>query len=226
VWEYPFVYHNIKLALESQRPPDIPSILDVGSGVTMFPFALARQGCNVIAVDADPGLVRSFAKASRLVSTAPGTVNMVISDANSLPVNHASVDCICCISVLEHIQRFDSVIEEFSRVLKPGGPLLLTVDIDLNSAFGFSAEALKHLRAKLSEYFRLAAPDRTVHPRRVLTSDNSRYPLYPPATGFQKLGQAAKTTVRPLYRVVMGRRPAFNGRRWLNTTFGAVLRRM
>lgn len=223
VWEYPFVYHNIKLALESQQSSEPPCVLDVGSGVTFFPFALARQGCNVITVDVDPCSVRSFAKASRLVPAAPGTARMLISDASTLPVKNASADCVCCISVLEHIERFETVIEEFTRVLKPGALLVLTVDLDLNGAFGFGAGALAQLRARLNEDFEMAAPDRTVHPQRLLTSKNSRYPLYPPTTGLRKIGQATKTAIRPFYRVLTGRRPFAS--RWHAATFGAILSR-
>src|ERR1017187_8804631 len=63
VWEYPYVYNNIKRALQLKCPHEMPRVLDVGSGVTFFPFAIARLGCNVIALDVDQCSSTSFSKA-------------------------------------------------------------------------------------------------------------------------------------------------------------------
>jgi SAM-dependent methyltransferase len=51
----------------------------------------------------------------------------VINYAENLPFGDQSFDTILCTEVLEHTQRPQQVMQEFSRVLKPGGHLLLTV---------------------------------------------------------------------------------------------------
>lgn len=50
----------------------------------------------------------------------------IISDITSIPLPDHSVDAVMCIEVLEHIPDPVSAIKEFSRLVKPGGYLLLT----------------------------------------------------------------------------------------------------
>jgi ubiquinone/menaquinone biosynthesis C-methylase UbiE len=50
----------------------------------------------------------------------------IISDITSIPVNNASFDVILCTEVFEHIPDPISALKEFSRILKPGGKLILT----------------------------------------------------------------------------------------------------
>lgn len=50
-----------------------------------------------------------------------------IDDATSLPFPDASFDVITCIEVLEHLFNPNDAIDEMSRVLKPGGILIVTV---------------------------------------------------------------------------------------------------
>jgi SAM-dependent methyltransferase len=49
-----------------------------------------------------------------------------ISDIWNIPASDASFDCILCTEVLEHIPYPNETIQEFSRLLKPGGKLILT----------------------------------------------------------------------------------------------------
>lgn len=48
-------------------------------------------------------------------------------DLHCLPVADASVDCIVCNAVLEHVPQPDLAIAEMTRVLKPGGGLWIEV---------------------------------------------------------------------------------------------------
>lgn len=50
----------------------------------------------------------------------------VISDITSIPEPDASFDAIMCIEVFEHIPEPVKAVEEFSRILKPGGILIIT----------------------------------------------------------------------------------------------------
>lgn len=50
----------------------------------------------------------------------------IISDIISIPLSDHSVDAIMCTEVLEHIPDPIAAIKEFSRLVKPGGYLLLT----------------------------------------------------------------------------------------------------
>jgi len=51
----------------------------------------------------------------------------IISDIIDIPCSNASFDAILCSEVLEHIPEPALALREFSRILKPGGKLILTV---------------------------------------------------------------------------------------------------
>lgn len=50
-------------------------------------------------------------------------------DIIDIPLNDASVDVILCTEVFEHIKNPILALKEFSRILKPGGTLLLTAPV-------------------------------------------------------------------------------------------------
>ena len=50
----------------------------------------------------------------------------LVSDITSIPAPDGSFDAILCSEVLEHVPEPDRALDEFSRLLKPGGTLILT----------------------------------------------------------------------------------------------------
>ena len=50
-----------------------------------------------------------------------------ICPAENLPMDDKSFDFVLCTQVLEHVRKPEAVISEFSRIMKPGGLLFLTV---------------------------------------------------------------------------------------------------
>jgi SAM-dependent methyltransferase len=61
----------------------------------------------------------------------PG-VDMVADITRPLPYPDSSVDEIYCAHTLEHIQRWEDVVIEFYRILRPGGKLIIRVPITPN----------------------------------------------------------------------------------------------
>jgi SAM-dependent methyltransferase len=51
----------------------------------------------------------------------------IVADISSLPYESRSVDAVICNTVLEHVTNPEKVIEEISRVMKPGGLVYITV---------------------------------------------------------------------------------------------------
>ena len=50
----------------------------------------------------------------------------IVSDITKIPAKDNAFDAIMCIEVLEHLPRPIKAIEEFARILKPKGKLILT----------------------------------------------------------------------------------------------------
>jgi ubiquinone/menaquinone biosynthesis C-methylase UbiE len=53
----------------------------------------------------------------------------IVSDITEIPVPDRSFDAIMCIEVFEHIPRPIEALEEFSRILRPGGTLVVTTPV-------------------------------------------------------------------------------------------------
>lgn len=92
-------------------------VLDVGCGGGFVSNALSREGVTqVTGVDLSAS---SLEVARRWDST--GRVRYQPGDAYHLPLPCASFDCVTALDMLEHVDNPALVIEECSRVLKPGG---------------------------------------------------------------------------------------------------------
>ena len=174
VWEYPYVYHHLKEWRGLLPEGAAPRVLDMGSGVTFFPFAVARLGCHVTCADIDPVCLEDLGRAIGLLPQSPGSVDVLLTDGRLLPFDSDSLDAIYCISVLEHVPDFEHAVAGMARALRPGGMLLLTVDVDLKDPEDIDRH--KRLGAALNDYFLYAAADRTVHPSDMLTMNRGPYP--------------------------------------------------
>ena len=132
-FEYPWAHAQIRSRITAG------TIVEVGGGMSGFQFVLAREGYDVINVD--PGMAakgkgwevtaeshqyvaRIFRSPARLIPTT--------LDQAALP--DTSADVILSISTLEHLidEDLTAAAGEIRRTLKPGGFLILTVDLFLD----------------------------------------------------------------------------------------------
>jgi SAM-dependent methyltransferase len=72
----------------------------------------------------------------------------IVSDITDIPEPDASYDAILCSEVLEHIPEPTHAFDEFARLLKPGGILILTAPFSSNVHF-----APYHFCTGFSKYF-------------------------------------------------------------------------
>lgn len=103
------VLANLPAASKGVRAIDFPA----GNGVTSE--CLHNLGAEVLAVDLFPELFRF--NAAKIIR---GDLSL------EFPVDSGSFDLAVCQEGIEHVGNQDHVLREFSRVLKPGGTLLLT----------------------------------------------------------------------------------------------------
>ncbi len=129
-WEYPYVFQRLEEFARNQAEP--LKVLDAGSGVTFFPYYLCGQmpGTRVTCCDGNAKYASSFARLAEATGNRDVTFTPCL--LQNLPLESHSLDAIYCISVLEHTGRYGSILEEFRRVLRPGGLLVLTFDISLD----------------------------------------------------------------------------------------------
>ncbi len=99
------------------------TILDIGCGDGVYEKLLPRDifdNLYKIGVDFSK---KQLKKAKKYFDKT----NQVDLDSDKLPINDKSIDLVICSEVLEHLFFPEKVISEISRVLKPGGVVLITV---------------------------------------------------------------------------------------------------
>ncbi len=203
VWEYPYVYHHLKAARSGFQKSKSPIVVDFGSGVTFFPFAVSKLGYRVICSDIDPLCQKDMTNASRYLSSAPGSIEFRLLGEKTQAFRSEEVDMIYCISVLEHIPDLESTVVELSRILKKGGLLFLTIDLDLRGGSELGVIAFKELREKLSVHFDPLWPEVTIHPADALFSNNGPHS----AKGPKGINLAKRMLIHNFIKPLLGRKP-------------------
>jgi ubiquinone/menaquinone biosynthesis C-methylase UbiE len=101
--------------------------LDAGCGTGTLARWLAKQGCEVEAVDAAPEMLRVAREVtSRTSGLVPITFRQ-IATVEALPFPPNCFDGVLCSSVLEYVPDPDTCLEELRRVLRPNGILVISV---------------------------------------------------------------------------------------------------
>jgi SAM-dependent methyltransferase len=150
-WEYPYAAQ--KTIEYGKAHPGPLKIIDAGSGVTFFPYFVCDHlpAAQVTCIDSNPSYPPMFEAINR--STPNSRVSFSSGALQRLDLPDASLDVICCISVLEHTDNYGEIVREFARVLKRGGMLVLTFDLSLDGKFELRKEVAADLLANVSEYF-------------------------------------------------------------------------
>jgi SAM-dependent methyltransferase len=90
-------------------------VIDVGCGDRWLADAVGRQA-DYVGLDYPPTVAQGY----------PGAAD-VFGDAGQLPFATAAADTLLLLDVLEHLRTAEAALAEASRVLKPGGRLVLQV---------------------------------------------------------------------------------------------------
>lgn len=96
-------------------------VLDIACGEGYGSALLAQRGNQVVGVDID---AQTIERASDRYKGSNLTFRK--GDIYCIPAASAEFDVIVSFETLEHVENHDKVIEEFKRVLRPGGMLLIS----------------------------------------------------------------------------------------------------
>jgi SAM-dependent methyltransferase len=95
-------------------------LLDDGCGSGMFSSMAINTGAQVIGIDAATGLLEVARERN------PGS-NFLEEDLEALPFEDNSFDAVTAFNSLQYAGNFEQALSEASRVLKPGGKLVIGI---------------------------------------------------------------------------------------------------
>jgi SAM-dependent methyltransferase len=157
--------------------PEAPaSVFDLGCGTGSLAVLLAEAGHHVRGLDASPAML---AAARAKSAAARVTVGLVRGDAADPPFAPGSADVVLCRHVLWALADRATVVQRWSRLLRPGGRLLL-VEGMWSTGAGLSAAECRDLvlQQGRSVDLRQLAGDSALWGRDV---DDERYLLVSPS---------------------------------------------
>src|SRR5258708_7920932 len=102
-------------------------ILEIGCGAGFLSLALAERGFNIHAIDSVDAMVTQTRQHAREAGLAE-KISVEVGDISALAFEDKSFDLVLAIGVFPWIERVDRATQEMTRVLKPGGHVLLTAD--------------------------------------------------------------------------------------------------
>ena len=148
-WEYPFVFSRLESSLANTSQP---KVLDAGSGMTFFPYYVKQKikSSEIYCCDSDESLAMSY---RAINDGAQNRVEFSHADMRKAPYQDDWFDAVYCISVLEHTNNYEEIIDDFHRIVKPGGKLIVTFDISLDGTRDISPERAAQLLYALNKKF-------------------------------------------------------------------------
>jgi ubiquinone/menaquinone biosynthesis C-methylase UbiE len=112
-----------ELVLELVGPPANLRILDVGCGDAALTVSLAQRGALVTGVDADARMLAAGRARAAASGVAP---DLTQGDIRTLQFADDSFDIVLAMTVLCFVDDAELAVREMTRVLRPGGRLVIS----------------------------------------------------------------------------------------------------
>ena len=121
-----FILSKVKKSIKKK------SILDIGCGGGLTSEPLAKKGAEVIGIDENNNNLKQ-AKCHALKKSLK--INYInTSFGNFIKNNKKKFDLILCLEVIEHVDNYKKTLEQITKIIKPGGFLILsTINKNLKS---------------------------------------------------------------------------------------------
>ncbi|MDA7971382.1 MAG: bifunctional 2-polyprenyl-6-hydroxyphenol methylase/3-demethylubiquinol 3-O-methyltransferase UbiG [Gammaproteobacteria bacterium] len=146
--------------IDKHSPLAGKSALDVGCGGGLLCEAMAARGARVTGIDAGEAAI-SVAQLHALESGAEVEYRQMTAEELAAESN-AGWDVVCCLELLEHVPRPESVVAACAQLAKPGGAVYFsTINRNLKSfmfAIVGAEYALKLLPRGTHQYEKLIRP--------------------------------------------------------------------
>ena len=105
------------------RTIEFQDVLDAATGTGRHAIYLAQQGKRVAATDCNENML---SKAREKADREGLAIEFRLEDISEISFENSSFDLVICALVLAHIKDLTKPCQEFMRVLRPGGHLIIT----------------------------------------------------------------------------------------------------
>ena len=113
----------VKFLVDSAEPIREP-ILDIGTGRGMVAVEIASRGHGLTSIDISPEALQRAYIYARITGVSE-RIDFRLIDGADLPFEDESFNLVTMVNVLHHLDSFEEMIGEVSRVLTPGGRMLI-----------------------------------------------------------------------------------------------------
>lgn len=121
-------------------------VLELGCGAGIDSAEFARNGAWVVSGDFAGTATQSTKSLLEEAVLPPRVIQM---DATALPFKNETFDCVYSFGVLHHIPEVEKALAEISRVLKPGGQVMVMVYNQDSLLYGYSIVYLRGIKEKM-----------------------------------------------------------------------------
>ncbi len=123
-WRWSSLWDKVEIDFVAQRLPFNGRLLDAGCGYGRYANRVRQMSLDYVGVDCSAHQIK-------LARMAHSGTRFDVGDIANLKFSNASFDTIVCTRVLSHGVDLGSVLNEFARLLRAGGHLIIT---DISSA--------------------------------------------------------------------------------------------
>ena len=102
---------------------ELPDVVDIGCNTGNFSICWSGHASRIVGVDISQDLVDI---ARERANKAGASVEFKVGSATDLPLDDETFDVCISPELLEHVEDWQSCLNEYTRVLRPGGSLYLT----------------------------------------------------------------------------------------------------
>jgi ArsR family transcriptional regulator len=103
-------------------------VADVGTGTGFVAAGIAPRVKRVVGVDNAPAMLTVARE--NLTALGASNVNLVVGEATKLPLEGGSVDAALANMVLHHAEHPTAMLREMARVVRPGGRVVITDEVE------------------------------------------------------------------------------------------------
>ena len=96
-------------------------VLDVATGTGLVAFALARRGCEVVALDQSPDMLATARRHLEDHRDPKPRITFIQGQAERLPFDDGEFDALTFTYLLRYVDDRAATMRELARVVRPGG---------------------------------------------------------------------------------------------------------